>query len=465
MPAIISQLSDAEKIIIALLIALVIMLAMLLLWLNRKLSEMDSASTRQLSDLVQSYQQGVQSLQDSFQQTRTAVLEAQGGLQTRLEQRFGEVQQSMEKRLGEMAQASIERQSKASAELLQKLQSQLQQMEQIRSEFEQRFGAMQHSIEKRLGEMSKHSIESFARSNNELHELLQKRLREISGQVEQRLDKGFEKTTKTFTDVMQTLAKIDAAQKRIDDLSSNVVSLQEVLSDKRSRGAFGEVQMSGLISNMMPEGSYSLQHSLSNGKRVDCMMFLPEPTGNIAIDSKFPLDSFQKMMDDEAGTIERKAAERQFKQDIKKHVADIAAKYIIEDETADGAIMFIPAEAVFAEIHAHHPDLVQEANRARVWMVSPTTLMAVLTTARAVLKDSATRKQVHVIKEHLAVLAKDFDRFSQRMTNLARHIRQANKDVDQVHASATKISGRFEKIERVELQDEDIELLETDAAD
>jgi DNA recombination protein RmuC len=328
----------------------------------------------------------------------------------------------------------------------------------------ERFGGMQQSIEKRLGEMSKDSIESFAKSNNELHELLQKRLNDISGQVEHRLNKGFEKTTETFTDVVKRLALIDEAQKRITELSSNVVSLQEVLTDKRSRGAFGEVQMAGLISNVMPEGSYALQHTLSNSTRVDCMMFLPEPTGHIAIDSKFPLDSFQKMMDNDATDADRLSAEKQFRLDIKKHIKDISEKYIIEGETADGAIMFIPAEAVFAEIHAHQPKLVDEAQRARVWMVSPTTLMAILTTARAVLKDSATRKQVHVIQEHLINLSKDFDRFRKRMDNLSKHIQQANKDVEEVNISATKISGRFEKIEKVEIKKESVEMLDENSS-
>jgi len=240
------------------------------------------------------------------------------------------------------------------------------------------------------------------------------------------------------------------------------VSLQEVLTDKRSRGAFGEVQMAGLITNVMPEESYALQHTLSNRTRVDCMMFLPDPTGHIAIDSKFPLDSFQSMMDNDATDADRLIAEKQFRLDIKKHIKDIASKYIIENETADGAIMFIPAEAVFAEIHAHQSQLVEEANRARVWMVSPTTLMAVLTTARAVLKDSATRKQVHVIQEHLVNLAKDFDRFRIRMDKLSIHIQQANNDVKDVHISATKISSRFEKIEKVELKEEDVELIEAE---
>jgi DNA recombination protein RmuC len=220
--------------------------------------------------------------------------------------------------------------------------------------------------------------------------------------------------------------------------------------------------MAGLIGNMLPEDSYALQYGLSNGTRVDCMMFLPEPTGNIAIDSKFPLDSYKKMMDNDASDAERRAAESQFRIDIRKHINDIAGKYIIENETSDGAIMFIPAEAIFAEIHAHQPQLVEEAQRARVWMVSPTTMMAVLTTARAVLKDSATRKQIHIIQDHLVRLGQDFGRFQTRMDKLSQHIKQASKDVDLVHTSAQKISSRFEKIERVELHDEDIELLESD---
>ena len=419
------QISEWELAVIGLLSIIAILLITLVLRLNKKFAELENKTVDQA--------RMAQGLQDNFQQTRTALLESQGNTQSKMEQRFGDVQQALEKRLGEMSQVSTER-----------------------------FGGMQHSIEKRLGEMSKDSIASFTKSNNELHELLQKRLNDISGRVEQRLNKGFEKTTETFTDVVKRLALIDEAQKRISELSSNVVSLQEVLTDKRSRGAFGEVQMAGLISNIMPEGSYALQYSLSNGTRVDCMMFLPDPTGHIAIDSKFPLNSFQKMMDDEASDANRLSAEKQFRLDIKKHIKDIAGKYIIENETADGAIMFIPAEAVFAEIHAHQPQLVDEAQRARVWMVSPTTLMAVLTTARAVLKDSATRKQVHVIQEHLVSLAKDFDRFRKRMDNLSKHIQQANKDVEEVHISATKISSRFEKIEKVELKEEDIELIDAD---
>lgn len=340
-------------------------------------------------------------------------------------------------------------------------ESQLKSLSEMQNKLEQRFADVQKGLEQRLGEMSNQQVEKLANSNDQIQETLHKRLTDISGQVEQRLNKGFEKTTQTFTDVVKRLALIDEAQKKITELSGNVVSLQEVLSDKRSRGAFGEVQMSALIRNVMPENSFTLQHGLTNGTRVDCMLFLPEPTGNIAVDSKFPLDSYKRMVDDEASESDRQAAERQFRQDIKKHINDIADKYIIPGETADGAIMFIPAEAVFAEIHAHQPELVELAQKSRVWMTSPTTLMAVLTTSRAVIKDSATRQQIHLIQEHLGELGKDFQRFQERMTKLSTHIRQANDDVNQVNTSARKISSRFEKIEKVELDDDSsVELLE-----
>ncbi len=305
------------------------------------------------------------------------------------------------------------------------------------------------------------SSEQMTKRIDTLTDSTDKRLQEISGQVEKRLSEGFEKTTKTFSDILQRLALIDDAQKKITELSTNVVSLQEVLNDKRSRGAFGEVQLNSLIRNVLPEQSFKLQHTLSNGKIADCVLFLPKPTGNVVVDSKFPLESYRKMVDLQAHEVERKSAKRQFKIDIKKHINDISDKYLIDNETADGAIMFIPAEAIFAEIHGHQSDLVEYANKKRVWLTSPTTLMAILTTARSVLKDEATRQQIHIIQSHLSDLAQDFNRFKGRFANLAKHIDQAATDVKQIHTSADKISNRFEKIEQVDLTEkEDIELLE-----
>jgi DNA recombination protein RmuC len=289
----------------------------------------------------------------------------------------------------------------------------------------------------------------------QLSQTVDGRLNEISGKVAERLDEGFKKTNETFTSVMSRLAVIDEAQKKIEGLASNVVSLQEILGDKRSRGAFGEVQLEALVRNCLPPDAYAFQHTLKSGARVDCVLILPEPTGTVCVDSKFPLENYSRMFDDSLPAAERDAAKRQFKTDVKKHVDDIAAKYIVEGETSDGAVMFLPAEAVFAEIHAYHPDLVEHAQKKRVWLTSPTTLMAVLNTARAVIRDSETRRMAHVIKDELSKLAKDFARFDERMKKLASHIEQANKDVGEVRISSDKISRRFQQIERVELDHPD----------
>jgi len=206
---------------------------------------------------------------------------------------------------------------------------------------------------------------------------------------------------------------------------------------------------------MMPPNSYHIQHALPNGTRVDCMLELPEPTGSVCVDSKFPLENYHRMFDAGLPESERTVAQRQFKIDLKKHIDDIASKYIIADVTSDGAVMFVPAEAVFAEIHAYHADVVAYALQKRVWIVSPTTLMAVLNTARAVLKDVETRKQIHIIKDELGKLGKDFARFDDRMRKLADHVRQAHEDAQQVQISSRKISDRFASIERVELEETD----------
>ncbi|MBW8365778.1 MAG: DNA recombination protein RmuC [Rhizobium sp.] len=289
----------------------------------------------------------------------------------------------------------------------------------------------------------------------QLSQTVDGRLNEISGKVAERLDEGFKKTNETFTSVMSRLAVIDEAQKKIEGLASNVVSLQEILGDKRSRGAFGEVQLEALVRNSLPPDAYAFQHTLKSGARADCVLILPAPTGTVCVDSKFPLENYSRMFDDSLPPAERDASRRQFKADVRKHVDDIAAKYIVEGETSDGAVMFLPAEAVFAEIHAYHPDLVEHAQKKRVWLTSPTTLMAVLNTARAVIRDSETRRMAHVIKDELGKLAKDFSRFDERMKKLASHIEQANKDVSEVRISSDKISRRFQQIERVELEHPD----------
>jgi DNA recombination protein RmuC len=301
---------------------------------------------------------------------------------------------------------------------------------------------------------------TLTQSVESLSKVVDARLEEIGGKVSERLEEGFKKTNETFVSVMERLATIDEAQKKIDGLSTNMVSLQELLGDKKSRGAYGEVQLEGLVRNVLPESSFKMQYAFENGTRVDCALFLPEPTGTVAVDSKFPLENYHRMFDRSLNEAVQAQAGKQFKADIKKHVDDIASKYIIPNVTSDGAVMFIPAEAVFAEIHAYHPEIIEYAMNKRVWVVSPTTLMAVLNTARAVLKDVEMRKQVHIIKEELGKLSKDFERFDTRMKKLADNIRQAHENAQDVHISSQKISRRFSQIERVELSDAPIDLLD-----
>ncbi len=328
------------------------------------------------------------------------------------------------------------------------------QLQAIKSQQETLASTM-NAMGSQLQESLKQTSVELGKRVESLSNITDERLKDITGQVEKRLSNGFEKTTETFEKVLEHLARIDEAQKKITELSGNVVSLQEVLTDKRSRGAFGEVQLSALVKNIIPKDHYKMQATLSNGKRVDCLLRLPSPTGDVPIDAKFPLETYKKMVDADLNETDRTLLSNQFRRDIKTHINDIADKYLINGETSDGAVMFLPAEAIFAEIHARFPDLVEEAQRARVWLVSPTTLMAVLTTARSVLKDDATRKQVHVIREHLRDLASDFGRFQERMDKLSTHIRQAKDDVDRVNISAQKISGRFQKIEQVDLRIEE----------
>lgn len=336
------------------------------------------------------------------------------------------------------SQAKFEQFSKQQGQFLQSMQDQSQR------------GLT--DVRQQLMEILSHNIDILTKQVDRLSLTTTEQLARINQQLEQRLTEGLNKTTETFTDIIKRLALIDEAQKKMSDLSNEVVGLQRLLADKRARGAFGEAQLEALIQDVLPPNKYAFQHTLSNGKRADCVLILPKPTGMIAIDSKFPLENYQFLQQPDLSKAEQEHYQKRFRQDVLKHIQDIAEKYIIPNETADSAMMFIPSEAIFAEIYGHLPDVVDESHRKRIWLVSPTTMMAVLTTAHAVIKDEITRKQVHVIREHLVGLAKDFSRFEQRMDKLATHIKQAQNDVDEVQTSAKKITSRFQKIEKVEIE-------------
>jgi DNA recombination protein RmuC len=377
-------------------------------------------------------------LRSTLTQELSQARSTMGALQVKQVEELSANRETLTRRLTELSADLQSRHDQLRAEVLTKILEKL--AEQNRAEQE----LIQTTLRNASAQLSA-SMELLAKTTDS-------RLEQISGKVGERLEEGFRKTNETFVSVMTRLAVIDEAQKKIDGLTSNVVSLQELLGDKRSRGAFGEIQLEALVQNLLPPAAYEFQFTLSNGTRADCVLKLPEPTGMVAVDAKFPLENYHRMFETAFGDAERLQAQRQFRADVRKHVEDIAAKYIVPGETSDGAMMFVPAEAVFAEIHAYHGEVVDYAMQRRVWIVSPTTMMAVLNTARAVLKDVETRRQVHIIKDELGKLGREFMRFDQRMKRLADHIRQAHEDAEQVRVTSDKITRRFEQIERVELE-------------
>ena len=283
--------------------------------------------------------------------------------------------------------------------------------------------------------------------------MLDQRLAEVTRRVGLDLEKQGAKSVEVIGQLQERLAVIDAAQRNITELSAEVVSLQDILSNKQTRGAIGQTQMEDLVRNMLPPGAFDFQYTLTNGKRADCVIRLPNPPGMIAVDSKYPHEAFMALVaakDDRART----AAEQQFKSDVGKHIKDIAEKYIVPGETADSAIMFVPAESVFAELHDRFPGVVEEGFKRRVFIVSPTTLMATLNTVRAILKDSKMREQAHILQKEIVKLMEDVGRLDLRVGALAKHFEQARTDVEQIQTSTGKITARGKAIENLQLDGE-----------
>lgn len=279
---------------------------------------------------------------------------------------------------------------------------------------------------------------------------LEERLGAVTKTVGDTLQQSSLKSTETMSKLQQRLAVIDAAQKNITDLSAQVVQLQDILTNRQARGIFGEVQLQDLVQAALPPSAYEFQKTLGNGKRVDCMLMLPNPPGAIAIDAKFPLESYHALRnasDDSA----KAQYSRAFAADILKHVRDIADRYIVPGETAESALMFLPSEAVYAELHASFPETVEKSYRARVWIVSPTTLMATLNTVRAVLKDATMREQAGVIQNEVHAMLEDVGRLDKRVDNLQKHFDLAEKDIREIRTSSEKITRKGEKIEQIEL--------------
>ncbi len=323
------------------------------------------------------------------------------------------------------------------------------------SNITERLGRLEVNMMKEMGDFKNDLSHSLNNDFTKLNEQVEKRLLAVNEKVNERLDQNFEKTNKTFMNVIERLSKIDEAQKKIEMLSTDIVSLQSILTDKKTRGIFGEVNLKHILSSVFGEKNdsiYRLQYTLSTGVIADCVLFAPEPLGTIAIDSKFPLEHYQMMVDKKLSIDMRENYEKMFKQDMRKHIDAISNKYIISGETADQAILFLPAEAIFAEINAYHPDIIEYAYRKRVWITSPTTLISTLTVVEMIIKNIERDKYTSVIHEQLNKLGLEFARYKERWDKLARSIQTVNKDVENVSITTEKISRKFDSINKVEVE-------------
>ena len=317
----------------------------------------------------------------------------------------------------------------------------------------ERLGRFEVDIMKELNSFRDNFSKSITTDFDKLNDNVEKRLMIINDKVNERLDTNFEKTNKTFINVLERLSKIDEAQKKIDTLSGDIISLENVLTDKKSRGIFGEVNLKHIFVSVFGEKNdkiYRLQYTLSNGYIADSVLFAPEPLGTIAIDSKFPLENYQKMVDPN-NIKDREYYTKLFKQDVKKHIDAIADKYIVPGETADQAIMFLPAEAIFAEINAYHQDIIDYAYKKKVWITSPTTLISTLTVVEMIIKNMERDKYTKVIHDELNKLGIEFSRYKERWNKLSRSIQTVNKDVENFNITTDKISKKFEVINRVDV--------------
>ena len=322
------------------------------------------------------------------------------------------------------------------------------------SNITERLGKLELAMMKEMGNFKNDMTRNLNQDFNTLNEQLEKRLIAINEKVNERLDENFDKTNKTFMNVIERLSKIDEAQKKIETLSTDIVSLQSILTDKKTRGIFGEVNLKHILSNVFGERNdsiYRLQHTLSTGVIADSVVFAPEPLGTIAIDSKFPLEHYQLMTDKKLSPELRENYEKMFRQDMKKHIDAIANKYIIPGETTDQAILFLPAEAIFAEVNAYHPDIINYAYKKRVWITSPTTLISTLTVIEMIIKNMERDKYTSIIHDELNKLGLEFARYKERWDKLARSIQTVNKDVENVSITTDKITKKFESINRVEV--------------
>ena len=315
------------------------------------------------------------------------------------------------------------------------------------------------NLTKNINEFKDGLTKNINENFEKLSQKIENRLDAMNMKVEERLSKGFEETTKTFGNVLERLSKIDEAQKKIEALSSNVVSLQDILTDKKSRGIFGEIQLYQILSSVFGEKNdklYQRQYKLSNGTIVDSIIFTPEPLGNIAVDSKFPLENYRKMYNNDLSQIEIENARKDFVTDLKKHIDAISSKYIIKNETSEQAILFLPAEAIFAEINAYHTDIIEYAYKKNVRIASPTTLISVLTVIQVMMTNLERDKYANIIQQELEKLNVEFTRYRTRWDNLQKDIEKVSKDVKEINTTSNKISKRFTEISNAKFEEKTV---------
>ena len=320
----------------------------------------------------------------------------------------------------------------------------------------ERLGKLETTLIKELSDYRESINRTMNNDFNNLNEKIEVKLRLINEKVSERIDENFEKTNKTFTNILERLTKIDEAQKKIDNLSSDIISLQSILTDKKSRGIFGEVNLKHILASVFGDKNdkiYQMQYSFNNNTIADAVLFAPLPLGTIAIDSKFPLESYKIMVDKDTSKLEREMASKQFKIDVKKHIDAISSKYIIMGVTSNQAIMFLPAEAIFAELNAYHNDLIEYAYSKNVWITSPTTLMATITVIQVLLMNIERDKYAKIIHEELNKLGLEFSRYKERWDKLSRSIETVSKDAQNLYITTDKITKRFDSINKVDIKD------------
>lgn len=297
-----------------------------------------------------------------------------------------------------------------------------------------------------------HVSEAQAVSQSAMLQVMEQRLADVQRQMTEALHGTSTRTARSLGELQQRLETIDKAQANIEKLSGNVLSLQDILSNKQTRGAFGEIQLHDIVQKALPKDAYTMQATLSNGRRADCLIHLPNPPGPIVIDAKFPLEAYEALRRADSPRLQQEAAQL-MRAAVRAHIRAISEKYILEGETADGALMFLPSEAVYAELHANFPDLVREGFAAKVWIVSPTTCMATLNTMRAVLKDARMREQAGAIRKELSLLYSDVERLGARVENLDRHFGQAAKDIEEIKISSDKATKRARRLDNFDFEE------------